>query len=184
MGAGFCLAQSPSDKPEHSSAAAPVTRAVVLRAAILRSVKVISDAEGPAVEIVTNPSQALQPTIESLESPPRLVIDLPNTRAVLPRKRLAVESAQVSRVRINQFHDAPPVTRDVVDLVHPVGYRIDGTGERLLVQFHARGSTGGGASQSWQFGGGSGREKPAGGRLVCDGGVGDYDSASGSRRRS
>jgi len=136
LGAGFCLAQSPSDKPEHGSAAAPVPRAVVLRAAILRSVKVISDAEGPAVEIVTNPSQALQPTIESLESPPRLVIDLPNTRAVLPRKRLAVESAQVSRVRINQFHDAPPVTRVVVDLVHPVGYSTDGTGERLLVHLH------------------------------------------------
>ena len=103
-------------------------------AAILRSVKVISDAEGPAVEIIS--SQTPNPTIESLESPPRLVIDLSNTRTALPNKRIAVGSEQISRVRINQFQDSPPVTRVVVDLLHPVGYSTDGTGQRLLVHLH------------------------------------------------
>jgi len=138
LGASFGLAQSPSAKPKQGSAdmVARVTILRTPRAAVLRSVKVISDTEGPAVEIVTNSSQSLTPTIESLESPPRLVIDLPNTRALLVRKRLVVDSSQVSRVRIKQFQEAPPMTRVVVDLVQPVGYSTDGGGERLLVRLH------------------------------------------------
>ncbi len=121
LGAGFGLAQSPASPKQGS-------------AVILRSVKVISDAEGPAVEILTNSSQTLNPTIETLESPPRLVIDLPNTRVASQRKPLAVDNTQVTRVRINQFQQAPPVTRVVLDLLHPVGYSTDGTGQRLLVR--------------------------------------------------
>ena len=101
-----------------------------------QSVKVTSDSDGPAVEIVTNSSQDLNPTIESLESPPRLVIDLPNTRVHLPRKPVAGNSTEVTKVRINQFQDSPPVTRLVVDLIHPVGYSTDSNGERLLVHLH------------------------------------------------
>jgi hypothetical protein len=126
LGAGFGLAQSSSAHSKHGPAAA----------AVLRSVRVTSDAEGPAVEIITSSSRALDPTIESLESPPRLVIDLPNTRFLLPRKPLPGDSVQVTRVRINQLQDAPPVTRVVLDLVHPVGYSTGSTGERLLVHLH------------------------------------------------
>jgi len=121
LGAGFGLAQSPASPKQGS-------------AVILRSVKVISDAEGPAVEILTDSSQTLNPTIETLESPPRLVIDLPNTRVPAQRKPLAVDNTQVTRIRINQFQQAPPVTRVVLDLLHPVGYSTDGTGQRLLVR--------------------------------------------------
>ena len=39
-------------------------------------------------------------------------------------------------MRLNQFQPAPPVARIVVDLVHPVGYSSDGTGERLLIRMH------------------------------------------------
>src|ERR1700720_3432480 len=124
LGAGVGLAQSPSASPRPKPGSS----------ALLRSVKVVSDAEGPAVEIIS--SQAPTPTIESLESPPRLVIDLPNTRTVLPNNRLAVGSAQLSRGRINQFQAPPPVTRVVVVLLHPVGYSTDGTGQRLLVHLH------------------------------------------------
>jgi hypothetical protein len=126
LGTSFGQAQPPPAKPKHGSATA----------AVLRSVKVISDAEGPAVEIITSATSALSPTLESLESPPRLVIDLPNTRAPLPQKRLAVASAEVRRVRVNQFQDAPPVTRVVLDLVHPVGYSTEASGARLLVHLH------------------------------------------------
>ena len=124
LGAALGLAQSSPASPGPKPGSA----------AILRSVKVISDAEGPAVEIIS--SQPPNPTIESLESPPRLVIDLSNTRTALPNKRIAVGSEQISRVRINQFQDSPPVTRVVVDLIHPVGYSTDGTGQRLLVHLH------------------------------------------------
>jgi AMIN domain len=123
LGASFGLAQTPDDPPSPRGPAA-----------ILRSVKMISDAEGPALEIIS--SQPPVPAIEFLDSPPRLVIDLPNTRVLLPRKPIEVGSGQVSSVRINQFRRAPPVARIVVDLLHPVGYGSDGEGPRLLLRLH------------------------------------------------
>ena len=45
-------------------------------------------------------------------------------------------SEQVRAVRINQFQQAPPVARVVVDLVHAVGYSSDSQGRRLLVRMH------------------------------------------------
>jgi AMIN domain len=122
LGAGFGLAQTPDDPPIHKGPPA-----------VLRSVKMISDADGPALEIIS--SQTPDSSIEFLDSPPRLVIDLPNTKA-LSLKRLAVGSDQVRAVRINQFQQTPPVTRVVVDLVHPVGYSSDSKDQRLLVRMH------------------------------------------------
>jgi hypothetical protein len=123
LGASFSLAQTPDDPPIHNGPPA-----------VLRSVKMISDADGPALEIIS--SQTPDSSIEYLDSPPRLVIDLPNTKVLLPRKRLEVGSEQVRAVRINQFQQTPPVTRVVVDLVHPVGYSSDSKGQRLLIRMH------------------------------------------------
>ena len=123
LGAAFGLAQTPDDPPNPKGPPA-----------ILRSVKMISDAEGTALEIVS--SQAPQPAIEFLDNPPRLVIDLPHTLERLPNKRIQVGSEQVSAVRINQFQQTPPVARVVVDLVHPVGYSSDTQGQRLLIRMH------------------------------------------------
>ena len=50
LGTSICLAQSPAAKPQQESAT-PVPRITILRtprAAVLRSVRVTSDAEGPA----------------------------------------------------------------------------------------------------------------------------------------
>ena len=121
--APFSRAQSPDDPPIPKGPAAMV-----------RSVKMISDVGGPALEIVS--SETAVPAIEFLDDPPRLVIDLPNTRIQLPHKRLEVGSDQVRAVRMNQFKQSPPVARIVVDLVHPVGYSSDTTGPRLLVHMH------------------------------------------------
>ncbi len=121
LGASFAWAQSPDDPPLPKGPAA-----------VLRSVKMISDSEGPALEIIS--SQASSPAIEFLDSPPRLVIDLPNTKVALVQKRLAVGSGQVRAVRINQFQQSPPVARVVVDLVSAVGFGSDSQGPRLLVR--------------------------------------------------
>jgi hypothetical protein len=122
LGVGFALAQTPDDPPIHKGPPA-----------VLRSVKMISDADGPALEIIS--SQTPDSSIEFLDSPPRLVIDLPHTKA-LSLKRLEVGSEQVRAVRINQFQQTPPVTRIVVDLVHAVGYSSDSKDQRLLVRMH------------------------------------------------
>jgi hypothetical protein len=123
LGASLGLAQTPDDPPVHQGPPA-----------ILQSVKMISDADGPALEIISN--QPPDSSIQFLDTPPRLVIDLSHTKALLPRKRLEVGSEQVRTVRINQFQQVPPVARIVVDLVHPVGYSSDSQGSRLLIRMH------------------------------------------------
>ncbi len=123
LGASVGLAQTPDDPPPHQGPPA-----------VLQSVKMISDADGPALEIISN--QPPDSSIEFLDTPPRLVIDLPHTKVLLPLKRLEVGSEQIRTVRINQFQQAPPVARVVVDLVHPVGYSSDSQGGRLLVRMH------------------------------------------------
>ena len=123
LGASLGLAQTPDDPPVHQGPPA-----------VLQSVKMISDADGPALEIISN--QPPDSSIQFLDTPPRLVIDLSHTKALLPRKRLEVGSEQVRTVRINQFQQAPPVARIVVDLVHPVGYSSDSQGSRLLIRMH------------------------------------------------
>lgn len=123
LGASVGSAQTPDDPPPHQGPPA-----------VLQSVKMISDAEGPALEIISN--QLPDSSIEFLDTPPRLVIDLPHTKVPLPLKRLEVGSEQIRTVRINQFQQAPPVARVVVDLVHAVGYSSDSQGGRLLVRIH------------------------------------------------
>lgn len=123
LGASVGRAQTPDDPPPHQGPPA-----------VLQSVKMISDADGPALEIISN--QPPDSSIEFLDTPPRLVIDLPHTKVPAPLKRLEVGSEQIRTVRINQFQQAPPVARVVVDLVHAVGYSSDSQGGRLLVRMH------------------------------------------------
>src|SRR5580658_11074959 len=100
---------------------------------LVRSVRVLP---GPAVEILS--SRPLVPVISNLDNPPRLVIDLPN--ADLPiallsgSNRIESTSQEIRRVRINQYQNAPPVARVVIDLLKPVGHTWDAAGNRLMVR--------------------------------------------------
>jgi hypothetical protein len=102
----------------------------------VRSVRVLP---GPAVEILS--SRPLVPAISTLDNPPRLVIDLPN--ADVPANlsgnsnRIDSSAQEIRRVRVNQYQNAPPVTRVVLDLVKPVGHTWDAAGNRLMVRLHA-----------------------------------------------
>jgi hypothetical protein len=104
---------------------------------VVRSVRVLP---GPAVEILS--SRPLVPAISTLDNPPRLVIDLPN--ADLPNallsgnnNRIESPSQEIRRVRVNQYQNAPPVARVVVDLLKPVGHTWDAAGNRLMVRLHS-----------------------------------------------
>jgi hypothetical protein len=125
LGGVSSRAQSPSASPGPKRGSA----------AILLAVKVTADAKGPGLEILS--SGPLNPTLESLDRPLRLVIDLPDTRVSCPRKPLRVDSDQISRVRVNQFQQTPPVARVVLDLIQPVGYSIEGSGGRWWVRLHS-----------------------------------------------
>jgi hypothetical protein len=123
MAAGLCVAQSLVPRIDESHAPA-----------IVRSVRVVPDPDGVAVEIVT--TRPLNPNITLLDNPQRLVIDL--TKAVLPAaKVINFRNEEVTGVRVNQFQNDPPITRVVVDLRKPIGYSWDAAGNRLMIRLRS-----------------------------------------------
>jgi hypothetical protein len=100
--------------------------------AAIRTIKLWPGPEGPVLEIIS--SAPLYPKIDKLDSPPRLVIDLPHATFSLARKRFAYRNDRISGVRVDQFQKDPPVTRLVLDLLKPVEYAWDASGNELIVR--------------------------------------------------
>jgi hypothetical protein len=103
--------------------------------AVVTSVRVVHERGVTALEIVsTHPAV---PTIQLLDSPPRLVMDLSNARMGLTRKRIPVLQENILTIRTEQYHIEPPVMRIVLDLLVPYGYTWDVAGNRLMVRLKA-----------------------------------------------
>jgi len=100
--------------------------------AVISSVQVVSEGGGTAVEIVS--SHPVLPAIKTLDSPPRLLIDLSNALLGPQRKRTPVLQRDILTIHTEQFQKDPPVTRITLDLLVPYAYTWDVAGDRLMVR--------------------------------------------------
>jgi type IV pilus secretin PilQ/predicted competence protein len=117
--------------PPVSAASTPETTVPAKAAASparLELTSVEATRSGDGVVVTLHGTAPLRGRSFELEGPNRLVVDLEGVVNTSPRRRLAVDSPAVDAVRVAQFRGYPdPVTRLVVDLDHPVTYRLEAT---------------------------------------------------------
>ncbi|HKW18358.1 MAG TPA: type IV pilus secretin PilQ [Terriglobales bacterium] len=106
--------------------------------AALQKVTVSRGNDGISVEITAK--GAVVPKVETLASPARIVVDLPNTKLATSLNRIRVASDGVSGVRIGT--DASDTTRVVVDLERLCKYElVSAAGNKLVLKLNTAGSS-------------------------------------------
>jgi type IV pilus assembly protein PilQ len=104
----------------------------------LDRVNVIRGTDDIRVEISAH--GALSPKLSSLDSPARVVVDLPATVMAAGQSRIAVGAAGVKSVRIGMDGQTPPTTRIVVDLDQACAYELTpGPAGKLVLTVHGNG---------------------------------------------
>ena len=101
-------------------------------ARVITDVRIVHENGVPAVEILS--SAPLIPEIQTLDNPPRMVIDLPNSRLGLVQKQVEVQKENILAIHLSQNRGHPPATHIVLDLLAPYGHSWEGSGHRLMVR--------------------------------------------------
>ena len=105
----------------------------------LRKVNVVPGADGVQIEISS--TQAVTPQVTKLNSPARVLVELPETVVATAQNKIPVGSAGVKGVRIGMDGKTPPTTSVVVDLEKPLAYELTpGPAGKVILTIHSDGS--------------------------------------------
>ncbi|MGO9088417.1 MAG: AMIN domain-containing protein [Candidatus Sulfotelmatobacter sp.] len=125
---------APAAKP----AAATKTAAASGQPIQLQRVNVAPAADGIKVEISS--SGPVTPKLTKLDSPARVLVELPGTIDVTPKNHIAVGTAGVKEVRIGMDGKTPPTTSVVVDLEQACAFELTpGPSDKLVLTLHGQG---------------------------------------------
>jgi len=101
----------------------------------LERVNVVRSADQVRIEISSH--GAVTPKLTSLDSPSRVVVDLPGTVMATGQSHIAVGASDVRDVRIGMDGQTPPTTRVVVDLTRACAYELTpGPAGKLVLTLH------------------------------------------------
>src|SRR5438477_5920330 len=101
------------------------------RHATLQKVDVLHNAEGINVEMTGR--GLLKPGLSRVDSPARLVVDLPGTVMATSQSRIGVQSDGVKGIRIGMDGQTPPTTHVVIDLAQACRYELLPSGDNKFV---------------------------------------------------
>ena len=135
-------APAPAVKPAAIPGSTPVAAKPAPAASAhnqLQRVKVIPGADGVQIEISS--TQAVTPRVNKLNSPSRVVVELPETVVASSQNKIPVGSAGVKGVRIGMDGKTPPTTSVVVDLETPLAYEVTpAAGGKVILTLHSQGA--------------------------------------------
>lgn len=100
--------------------------------ATVQKIALVNSPQGVEVEITC--SAPINPQVQLIENPERLVIDFPQAVPGGSLRNLRVHRAEVKNVRVGLFAEHPPVTRLVLDLTGPQRYEVLPAANRILIK--------------------------------------------------
>ena len=105
----------------------------------LQRVNVVPEADSVQIEISS--SQSVTPRLSKLNSPDRVVVELPETVMASSQSKISVGSAGIKGVRIGMDGKTPPTTSVVIDLEKPLAYELTpGSAGKMILTLHSQGA--------------------------------------------
>ena len=130
-------APAPAVKPAVIPASKPDVDADYSQQSELKSVKVTHSGGDIQIEIDANGS--LTPRVSKLDSPARVLVELPETSSGTAQNHISVGSAGVKSVRVGMNGKTPPTTSVVVDLEKAIAYDLTpGSDGKLVLTLHTQ----------------------------------------------
>jgi len=126
---------APAAKPD--SANKPVHAAAQRNQ--LQRVNVVPGTDSVRIEISS--TQTVTPRLSKLNSPDRVLVELPETVIASSQSKIPVGSAGVKGVRIGMDGKTPPTTSVVIDLQKPLAYELTpGSAGKVILTLHSEGA--------------------------------------------